>query len=192
MKRTIVLLFVSLIVNIHGYAQENAKLMERLEAMLKVTQLQDLEKIMDYTYPKLFTIATREQLVEALKSSFESDDFSCSFDSVKVNKIFPVFSIQQGQYTKIKHTMLMRMKFKTYEDSTLENMMLPLMKAQFGDTYVRLDKGTKTLVILMDSELVAIKDEFAKEWGFVNYDDEDSLVKLLFSKEVIEKLKEYK
>ncbi len=192
MKRIILLLFVSIITCISGHAQEDAKLIERLEAMMKVTQLQDLEKILDYTYPKLFTIATREQLKEAMKSTFESEDFSCSFDSVKVDKIFPVFSIQQAQYAKIKHTMLMRMKFKEYEDSTLENMMLPLMKVQFGDTNVKLDKENKTLVIFMNSELVAIKDEFAKEWGFVNYDEDDSMVNMLFSKEVIEKLKEYK
>ncbi len=191
MRRIILLLVISLITSITGHAQQDAKLIERLNALMKFTQLKDLEAILDYTYPKVFTFAPREQLKEVLQSTFESEEFSCSLDSVKVEKVFPVFSIKEAQYAKITHSMIMRMKFKEYEDSTLENMVLPMMKAQFGDANVRYDKD-KTLVIFMIPELVAIKDEFAKEWGFVNYDEEDKMVSMLFSKEVIEKLKEYK
>jgi hypothetical protein len=160
--------------------------------MLLVTGDMNLEKILDYTYPKLFTIVTREQMKEALKSSFETEDFSATLDSVKLVSILPVFKTKDGQYAKIKHTMLMRMKFKEEMDSADGNIMIPLMEEGFGKGNVRFDKITNTVIAFINSEMVAIKDEFSPVWSFVNYDTENTMVTLLFSKEVIEKLKEYK
>jgi hypothetical protein len=106
--------------------------------------------------------------------------------------VFPIFTIGTGQYAKISHTMLMRMTFKEPIDSAESAEMLPQMKEQFGKDNVRFDKKANAVVILLHSTMVAIKDEFAKEWSFVNYDEDSPMVEMLFSKEVIEKLKEYK
>jgi hypothetical protein len=186
---TLLLLFLA----VNTRAQQDTSLANRLATMLKMTQSMDLEKILDYTYPKLFTVATREQMTEALKSSFETEEFTSTLDSVKVIKVFPVFTIKDGQYVKIKHTMLMRMKFKEELDSAQEKSIIPLMEENFGVGNIRFDKATNTLVILVNAELVGIKDEFSPDWSFVNYDDGDgSIATMLFSKEVVEKLKEYK
>lgn len=172
-------------------AQTDTKLTERIAAMLKVTESKDLEKMLDYTYPKLFTLATREQMAEAMKNSFETEDFVSTFDSVKLGTVFPIFTIGKGQYAKINHTMLMRMKFKEEIDSAQSAEMMPMMEEQFGKGKVRFDKNLNTIVILLNSKMVAVKDDYAKEWSFVNYDEASPMVNMLFSKEVIEKLKEY-
>lgn len=175
-----------------GLAQTDSILKQRIDSVLIVTKEMNFEKILDFTYPKLFTIVTREQMKEALKSSFETEDFSATLDSLNLVSVLPVFTIKNGQYAKIKHTMLMRMKFKEEMDSTDSEMMIPLMEEEFGKGNVRFDKLTNTIITFMNSEMVAIKDEFSPEWSFVNYDEESSIVNLVFSKEVIEKLKEYK
>jgi hypothetical protein len=88
--------------------------------------------------------------------------------------------------------MLMRMKFRETLDSADLETILPQMEAGFGKGNLRFDKPGNTLVIFILSEMVAIKDEYATEWCFVNYGEEDNVAKLLFSREVIEKLREYK
>jgi hypothetical protein len=160
--------------------------------MLKLTQAKDLDKILDYTYPKLFTIASREQMSEVLKQSFETDEFSISLDSVKVKTIFPVFTSKDASYAKISHSMIMRMKFKTAVDSAGSVRFKELMEPKFGKGNISFNQQDNSFTIHMLAWLVAIKDEFSKDWSFVNYDEEDGMVSLLFSAEVIEKLKAYK
>jgi hypothetical protein len=192
MRKLLFLLVLPLFIVFSSQAQPDTRLQQRLDSMLMVTRDMNLEKILDYTYPKLFTIVKREQMKEALKNSFETEDFSTTLDSIKLVSVLPVFTTKDGQYAKIKHTMLMRMKFKEEMDSTDSDMMIPLMEEEFGKGNVRFDKVTNTIIVFMNSEMVAIKDEFSPEWSFVNYDDESSMVTLLFSKEVIEKMNEYK
>jgi hypothetical protein len=191
MKRFFLLaLLVSL--TIISWSQENKELMARVEAMLRVTGEKDLQKILDFTYPKVFTFATREQMTEALEASFDTEEFSSSFDSIKIQTVFPVFSLQNGQYAKITHSMLMRMKFKEPMDSAGSASFVELMELRYGKGKVSFDRSTNTLTLSILSTLVAIKDEYAKEWTFVNYDATDKLAELLFSKEVMAKLAEYK
>ena len=117
MLKAIFLLLFPLFWCFSGNAQEDPQLKVRVTAMLKVTESKDLEKMLDYTYPKLFTLAPREQIAEAMKNSFETDEFVSTFDSVKIKTIFPVFNSGNGQYAKITHTILMRMEFKEEIDS---------------------------------------------------------------------------
>lgn len=179
-------------IGIQSKAQTDAKLMERLNEVLQATRDMNLEKILDMTYPKLFNIAPREAVGEAMKAAYDSEEFSTTLDSIKIEKIFPVFTLDQAQYVKIYHSMLMRMKFKEEIDSASVAEMLPLMEEGFGAGKVRFDKKSNTFVITDLAEMVAIKDEYAKEWCFVNYDAESEMVTMLFSAEVIEKLKEFK
>jgi len=191
MKKTF-LLALLLSFTVTTWSQQNAELMGRIESMLKATGKMDLEKILDYTYPKVFTLATREQMSEVMKSGFDTDEFSTSFDSITIHTVFPVFSMQNGQYAKIRHTMLMHMKFKEPIDSARGEYLVQLMELKYGKGKITFDRNTNTLNISALPDLVAIKDEFSKEWTFVNYDETDKLAELLFSKELIEKLREYK
>lgn len=185
--------FLSSVLNSH--AQYDPQLVERVKNVLKYTQEKNLEKIMDYTYPKIFTIISRDQLIEAMKSIYETDEFITTLDSIALDTIFPVFKINDAQYVKIRHTMLMKMRFKEpfdTADAESNNTMIKLMEEQFGKGKVRLDKLTSTIIVSMRPDLVGIKDELAKEWCFVNLDEDNALVNMILNKEVIAKLKEFK
>ena len=176
-------------------SQQDTSLVNRLNKTLQFTKTMDLDKIMDYTYPKLFTIVTRGQMVEALKSSFETDEFRIELDSVELDTIFPIFKIDNGHYAKIKHTMLMRMKYKEPLDTfdKDKSQMTALMAVKFGEDNVRFDRLTNSLNIFMRSNMVAVKDNYSPQWTFVTLDaDNPALLNLLFSKEVLDKLKEFK
>lgn len=91
----------------------------------------------------------------------------------------------------IKHSMLMRMRFKEVVDSARAASMTQLIETDYGKGSVRFEKSNNTFNISMIAEMVAIKNEFAQEWSFVNYDSKNGMADLLFSKEVLEKLKKY-
>ena len=185
------LLFLGIAAN----AQQDTSLVKRVNEMLKLTQLKDIEKIMDYTYPKLFTIAPRETLITVMKNAYETDEFLIELDSVKVVTIFPVFVMNDTSYVKVKHTMLMKMKYKEpYDtaDKDSREFMVSLMEQKFGKGKVRFDPVTNSLNIFMVPEMVGIKYK-ASKWTFANLnEDNPEMLNMLFSKKVLDKLKEFK
>lgn len=186
-------LFTSLATGV--FAQQDTSLVKRLNATLQFTKQMELEKVMDLTYPKLFGLASREQMLDALKRTFENDEFKTELDSLKIDTIFPVFTIEKGSYTKVKHTMLMRMLYKEPFDTsgTGIGMMIGLMEARFGKGNVRFDHAKNSLNIRMHVAMIAIKDDVSPQWTFVNFDESNPLMlDMLFSKEVLAKLKELK
>jgi len=176
-------------------AQEDTSLLNRVNAMLSFTQVKDLEKVMDYTYPKLFTIVPKETLIAAMKSAFESEDFIIELDSVRILKIFPIFKINDTNYVKVRHTMLMKMKYMGSYDSTKKEqkeLMVSLMSQKFGKENVRFDPVANSVNIFMTPDMVGIKDKSSK-WTFANLnEDNPQMLNMLFGKQVLDKLKEYK
>ena len=143
-----------------GNAQQDTSLVNRVNEMLKLTQVKDLEKVMDFTYPKLFTIAPREALIEVMKNTYETDEYIIELDSVNVVTIFPIFKINDTSYAKVKHTMLMKMKYKEpYDtaDKESKEFMVSLMQQKFGEGNARFDPIANSLNILMVPDMVGIK-----------------------------------
>lgn len=177
-----------------GNAQEDTSLVNRLNAMLTFTQIKDLEKVMDYTYPKLFTIVPRAALVNALRSTFETDDFTVELDSIAILKVFPVFRINDTSYVKVKHSMLMKMKFKEPYDSTQKEekeFMVALMSEKYGEGNVHFDPDANSLNIYMTPDMVGIKVKSDK-WNFANLNaDNPQMLNILFGNQVLDKLEEY-
>lgn len=184
-------LFTGIIAN----AQQDTALIRRVNEMLNYTQLKDLDKVMDYTYPRLFTIAPRDALMAAMKSAFETDEFVVELDSVKVHTIFPVFMMNDTSYVKVRHTMLMKMKYKKpYDiaDKDSKESMVSLMEQRFGKGKVRFDPVANSLNIFMVPDMVGIKDR-SSMWTFANLnEDNPAMLNMIFSKKVLDKLREFK
>ena len=183
--------FFGIIVN----AQQDTSLVSRVNEMLKLTQSKDIEKVMDYTYPKLFTIVPKETLITAMKSAYDTEEFTMEFDSVKIHTLFPVFVINDTSYVKVKHTMLMKMKYKEpYDTADKESreFMISLMQEKFGKGNVRFDLVANSLNIFMIPDMVGIKTK-TSIWTFANLDDDNpAMLNMLFSKQVLDKLGKFK
>jgi hypothetical protein len=190
-KLILILVFAGLA--IVGKAQEDTSLVSRVNAMLSLTQLKDLEKVMDYTYPKLFTIAPKAAIIAAMKSAFESEEFNIELDSIKILKIFPIFKINDTSYVKVRHTMLMKMNYIEPYDSTQKEekeFMVSLMSQKFGEGRVRFDPIANSLNIFMTPDMVGVKTTSTK-WTFANLnEDNPQMLDMLFGKQVLDKLKE--
>ena len=176
-------------------AQSDTSLINRLNAMLKFTQVRDLDKVMDYTYPKLFTIVAKDQLLQTMREAYETDEYIIELDSVAVKTIFPIFKINDTSYVKVKHTMLMRMKYKKPDDSAAKKsagFLITLMETTYGKGNVRFDTVANSLNIFMEPDIVGVKPRTGV-WTFANLDENNpAMLDILFSKQVQNKLKEFK
>ena len=194
--KTILLLLLFTGISVLSKGQTDPILQQRATLIMKATDSVDMDKILDLTYPKLFTIVPREQMAEALLEAFNTEEFTITIDSILVDTIYPIFTVGDGSYAKIKHSQILKMRFKEEIDTTDKeslNELLNNMKDGFPDSKVRFDAGTNCIVISGPGYMIAIKDSYAKEWCFVNLEDDDNqLISLLFNEDVVKKLKEYK
>ena len=193
--KTICLTFLFFGFGVNSYGQQDTSLVDRVNEMLKLTQLKDIERVMDYTYPKLFTMVPKETLISSMKNAYDTEEFIIEIDSVQIVTIFPVFKINDTSYVKVKHTMLMKMKYKQPYDSTVtegKKLMVSLMEQKFGKGNVRFDPQANSLNIVIIPDVVGIRDNSSK-WTFANLDtDNPQMLSMLFSKQVLDKLEEYK
>ena len=167
--KTVLLLLLFTGISILSKGQTDPILQQRANLIMKATDSVDMDKILDLTYPKLFIIIPREQMAEALLNAFNTEEFTISLDSILLDTIYPIFKVGDGSYAKIKHSQILKMKFKEAIDTT------------------------NSILISGPGYMIAIKDSYAKEWCFVNLEEEDNqLTSLLFSEDVLKKLKEYK
>jgi hypothetical protein len=133
-----------------------------------------------------------------MKDGFDNENVKVDMDSLKVDKIYPVFEMDKGSYAKVTYSMVMVMKLKNTKDSADANdhsqneLIKATMNEKYGVENVSMDDATGVIRIRTASPMVAIKDNLAKEWCFVNLNDEDPMINKLFSKEVLAKLATFK
>ncbi len=199
MKKIPVLLWCFL-VSITLLAQKDASLERRLAEFMQANEQLELNKVLDYTYAKLFTIVPREQMFELLQNTFENKQMSIKLDSLQIDSIYPVFKLENGSYAKVIYSfnMLMLIKYPEGDSLSVEekaennDLMVSGLGSQYGEDKVSIDPVTGSLKIQITSPMVAVKDQYAEQWCFVNLKEEDPLMDRLFNKEVLKRLADYK
>lgn len=171
-----------------------AALDKRLSEFMKANDDMNLEKVIDYTYPKLFEIVPRKDLLKAMEDGFDNEEVKVQLDSLKVDSLYPIFNIGKDSYAKVQYSMLMLMNYNPGDSTNNEenDRILQSLAAAYGEEKVSLDAATGTIRIHVSSPMVAIVDKYAKEWSFVNLKENDPMTDKLFSKELLEKLATYK
>ncbi|MEO6315497.1 MAG: hypothetical protein ABIU63_15810 [Chitinophagaceae bacterium] len=173
------------------FAQTDPLLQQRLNYFMEANRQLHFDSVIAYTYPKLFTLVPRDEMLEMLQNSFENEQLTIRLDSLQTDSIYPVFKMQEGSYAKIRYSLNMIMQLKDSSAAGKENDLLAAMQAQYGTGKVRLDSA-KNIVVQVTALMLAAKDKYARQWCFVNLKDSDPLISQLFTKEIIDKTATYK
>lgn len=165
---------------------------KRLSEYIQLTEDMDLEKLMDYIYPRLFTIAPKEEMLKAMKEGFDNDEVKVSLDSLKIEKIYPVFEVGKGSYAKVTYSMVMVMELMDKEKLAEQMELIRAgIAAKYGNENLNIDGQSGAFRIRQTNNLVAIKDNYAKEWSFISLKEDDPTMNQLLNKDVMGKLNEY-
>ena len=196
MKKLAFFCLIGLVLTFSLTAQGDTEMKSRLDIFMNFNRTLNFEKMMDYIYPKVFTIAPREQLVEIFKSTFAgNDEMTVEMDSLKHGTISPLISVDKGSYHLIDYSMLIRMKIKKEpgeHNGTANAAMLEGLKSHYGEKNVRYDQSSGKYVVTVNTSMVAVKNELSPNWTFLNFEPEHPLAAQLLDEAVISKLKSCK
>lgn len=170
MKQTLSAVF--LFIGILTFAQSEEALKKNAKLMYQASYNLNFETVLDYTYPKIFDIASREQLSQILQNSFQNEQF-------KIRLVFPEVTLKYGKIKEIDgkkvvlitYVSAMRMTFeqKFYGNEAQE--MLMGLKQSLPEKKVSYEPNTNSFFIEGTDAMIAISDNHTnKTWKFITYD----------------------
>jgi len=170
MKSRLTLLF--LFIGIVTFAQSEEALKKGAKQMYEASYNLNFETVLDLTYPKIFDIASREQLGQILQNSFLNEQF-------QIRLVFPEVTFKYGKIKEIEgkkavfitYVSAMRMTFeqKFYGNEAQE--MLMGLKQSLPEKKVTFEPNTNSFFIEGTDAMLAISDNHTnKTWKFITYD----------------------
>lgn len=187
--KKIIFLSVLLIASLTLFAQDKKSLADRANQMYGFTASEQYEKLLDYTYPKLFTLVPREKMVEILQRMTKGEGFTINIVPTPPNFVFgEIRKIDNAHYSVITHDLNMKMRFdEPIADEELD-FMLASFKQNLKTENVTFDKKDNSFNIIKKAQAVAIWDkETDGKWMFIN-NIEGPIKSKLLSEKVIKEL----
>jgi hypothetical protein len=173
-KPFLILGFLAFSISI-GFSQERS-IKARAAEFFEATQKKDWEKVLDLTYPRLFEIATRDQMMEAF-NQMENSGIEIGFGEMEILKVSGVKTFEGVQYSQVDYHSEMSMKL-VGEQFSVETMgfMKTGLEASFGEGKVEMDEKKKMFLINSDKSMYAIADEGSNNWYFLEQNAEQKVI----------------
>ena len=194
-----VLLCSFLLVSTQSFSQDTASSVEVNKAAKRMfvdMNNRDYDAILEMCHPKLFDLASKDQIKAVFKTTFEgNEEFSIyipkTIPPYKVSEVFKEDK-ENLEYAFVSYDMNMKMTFHNQKfDEQAKKMMATSMKTQGMD--VKFESDNVMDVMMNDRITVILKDNTTKnKWVMMNYDSQSPLVYQLFPTSILEKVKKHK
>jgi len=186
--------FIAVLFSIATFAQKNTDtaFSRRLNDYMRFTRELRFDDIIDYTHPKLFTIATKDQIKEFLQGSFENEQMKIEFDSTAITKVSENFKVENVDYKRVDYWMAVTVSFKNtaaLSDSNFISSMSSALQQGFPEGKIVYNPFRKKFEIKANGLMIAIKDNDSTPWMFLGYQKNEALIKKLYPQQVIDHFK---
>ena len=168
---------------------DKEKIRERVGWFIKHTKELNYEGILDLTYPKIFTIASREDMMVML-SSAEEKGLKMMVDEMDNKKVKALHKVGKDQYALVKYNTKMRI---VVSGDLASEVAINSLTTSFGSTYgsknVSFDVEKSQFSIHGIKYMVLIKEEaYESKWFIMELNTENpALLSSLLLPEVIKK-----
>ena len=172
--------------------EQKSQINKRLNTYIEYSKKENYEAIVDMAYPKVFEIATKEQLIEAF-SGLELQGFVMDFEAMKVTSLKPVALSNAVNYVLCPYDMKMTLTMVNEEMKTPEMVenMLNAFKTVYSDGTVTFDEKNYKIRVEGSKYMMAVQDnEFGSDWYFSEFDQSNEmLLSMMYPEDVIAKAK---
>lgn len=158
-----------------GFSQDAASLKTGAQTLIDKTVAKDYNALLDMTYPKLFTLAPREAVLESLKSTFDGNQgFKIVMLPTSPNFAFgPIKKIGTQSFAIIDHDNALQVIWDEAIPAEEVDTYIGLFKTNMKTENVTYDAAKKTMNIKAKAKMVAVADETTKnKWTYLTYSDQ--------------------
>ncbi len=169
-------------------AQDRQSLEEAALQMYNNTVAGNYESVASGTYPKVFEIIPKEKMMEMLKGMLNGDGYSMMLLKGNPNFEFgPVKKINEGNYSLVKHDLLMKMIFKEPVSDAESKTMTDNFKKAMQTNDVAFDAKSNSFTIKKRVDVIFVYDKITgNKWKFINRAGHGLMVKIFDDKVIKE------
>lgn len=172
-----------------GFSQDAASMKSGAQTLIDKTVAKDYNALLDMTYPKLFTLAPREAVLESLKSTFDGNQgFKIVMLPAAPNFVFgEIKKIGNQSFAIIDHDNALQVVWDEPIPAEEVETYVGLFKTNMKTQDVTYDATKKTMNIKAKAKMVAVADETTKnKWTYLTYSDQ--MFTMLFDENVKKQL----
>ena len=174
--------------------QDKTDIQTRLDEYFEFTKVNDYTQMMEYIYPKVFTLATKEQMVEVF-NSMKTMGIGLNVDEININKIEDLMDGGSKKYGVADYNIEIRLELLTpvMQSAEVVESLKSSFKVSYNATDMKYDEETKTLSFKGHKYVLAIKDPDydADNWYFLEHDASNPMAsEMLIDSDVLTKFKE--
>ncbi|HIP41463.1 MAG TPA: hypothetical protein EYG90_03000 [Campylobacterales bacterium] len=152
-------------------AEKNSEMMGLKSALTNYTDAtinNDIDTLITFVYPKVFTLLSKEKMIAMLKQMYASDK-APKITAIEHTNFSPIESYKGGSFSIVTSFMSMELSSPAVDNPKLEDMMCEMLERQMGkDAEVRLDKDKHVFFVKKKSKVIGIK-EGKEGWKFIGY-----------------------
>lgn len=178
---------------INSQKSSESKEMKSLKVALakytEATKSNDIDTLVTFIYPKVFTIAPKEQMVKSLKKIFNSGKMA-KIEDVKHIDIEPIKKYDAGIYSIITSSMKTVIKSPRPNNKKFEEYMLESLKTELSSKggVVTLNREKHLFYIQHTSKTIALNEDGS--WKFIGFKQAEKYIdNEIFPKKLINKIK---
>lgn len=174
------------------YTEVSSDLKERFNkdanSFFKLFNKENWMGMTDMMYPKLFTIATKEQMITALAQIGESG-MKMTINEVNIYKVSNPIEEEGEVFRKLSYNAKMEIKISG-EMLESYSMLEESFKGVFGENNVKYDKEISTFKINSDKALIAIAKKKSSDWKYLEFNEsQPAMLQALFPDSVYQSFK---
>ncbi len=174
-----------------SFSQNSETLKSDVKKMYEASYNLAFEEVMNYTHPKVFEMASREDVLAALENAFDNETMRIRLVHTNPNFTYSdIKTIEGKSLCLINYTNAMRMTF----ENKLSGDEVETMKKSFTDSgeykTVTYEKDRNSFFLEGNSIIIAVSDESTQgKWKFVNYSKTQAqLAEMLLGTSILKEL----
>jgi hypothetical protein len=181
-----ILITLLILVSTFSFAQsDEATVKQDFESMVNFTRQNQIEKVLDMTYPRLFEKMPKETVLGMAKMAMTGMGMKMIFEENKIN-------LNVSQIIKLKNASICLSQYDQNTVIEFDNAMMAKMFLMAKNEDFKVEKiDDKKVKMVGKSYLLAINDSYTKNtWKYLNYDQNND--SSIMSKEIYDKALELK
>ena len=169
MKNYIITLFI-LGCSLTAFAQDKAALQTALDRFYKNTTAGQYEALLADTYPKIFEVIPKEQMLKKLQEMLNGPGYVLDVLDAPANFEFgEIKHVGKGYYCIVKHDMLMKMTFTEPIGEAESKEMIQQFKKSMKTDVVSFNQKTNSFTMKIRADVIAISNTVTGgTWKFLN------------------------
>jgi len=169
-------------------SKEQIELQDALSNYTHATLNNDVDTLVSFVYPKVFTLVPKEKMTSMLTEMYASGK-APNIKEIQHINLTPITKYDQGTFSIITSVMSMELN-SPRQDPNFEAFMLDMLKKKLGEnSKITLDAEKHQFLISNESKIIGI-NEGTEGWKFVGYDQAKQYAsKNILPKEITDTLK---